>query len=56
MCTCLQQKTKENVDKHFDESIINSEKTNPVYDQEYHNAAYQELGELSKESQLDKLS
>nr|XP_034321253.1 multiple epidermal growth factor-like domains protein 10 [Crassostrea gigas] len=56
MCTCLQQKTKENVDKHFDESIINSEKTNPVYDQEYHNAAYQELGELSKKSQYDKLS
>lgn len=56
MCTCVQQKTQANVDKHVDESIINSEKKNPVYDQEYHNAAYQELGELSKESQYDKLS
>lgn len=26
MCTCVQQKTQENVDKHVDESIINSEK------------------------------
>lgn len=56
MCTCVQQKTPENVDKHFDESIINSEKTNPMYDQEDHNAGYQELGELTKESQYDKLS
>lgn len=55
MCTCVQQKTPENIDKHFDESIINSEKTNPMYDQEDHNAGYQELGELTKESQYDKL-
>lgn len=60
MCTCIQQKIPHNADKHFDGKNIDSEKTGyfskSMYDHVEGNAAYQELGEITKESQYDKLS
>uniref|UniRef100_A0A8W8P2M7 Scavenger receptor class F member 2 n=1 Tax=Magallana gigas TaxID=29159 RepID=A0A8W8P2M7_MAGGI len=57
--TCLQQKIPDNVDKHFDGKNIELEKTTHVskskYDQAEDNAAYQELGEITKESPYNYL-
>ncbi|XP_065925642.1 scavenger receptor class F member 2 isoform X2 [Magallana gigas] len=59
-CSCLQQKIPDNVDKHFDGKNIELEKTTHFskskYDQAEDNAAYQELGEITKESPYNNLS
>uniref|UniRef100_A0A8W8NSY8 EGF-like domain-containing protein n=1 Tax=Magallana gigas TaxID=29159 RepID=A0A8W8NSY8_MAGGI len=58
-CTCLQQKIPDNVDKHFDGKNMSLEKTmhfsKSKYDQAEDNAAYQELGEITKESPYNNL-
>lgn len=55
-----QQKNPEDVDKHIDGGSKNSEQREhfsaSVYDQAETNAAYQELGEITRESHYDKLS
>lgn len=54
------QKNQENVNKHVDGGSKDSEQREhfsaPVYDQAETNTAYQELGEITKESHYDKLS
>lgn len=59
MCTCVQQKIPQNVDKHVDGKNVDSQKTThfskSMYDQAEDNAAYQELGEITKESQYNNL-
>lgn len=55
-----QQKNAENVNEHVNGGNKDSEKTThfskSVYDKAGDSAAYQELGEITKESQYDKLS
>lgn len=52
---CRKQKNKENHDKRFVGRIQGTEESKSVYDTVEDNAAYQELGEIKKESQYDKL-
>lgn len=56
---CRQQNYTENVDKNFDGGSKMSEKTDhcskSVYGQVEDNNAYQELGEITRETQYDKL-
>lgn len=58
-CTCLHQKIPDNVDKDFEGKNMGLEKTTHFlkskYDQAEDNAAYQELGETTKESSYNNL-
>lgn len=57
---CRQKQNPENVENQVDGRSKDSEETthfsNSVYDKVEENAAYQELGEITKESHYDKLS